>query len=518
MKKQKLIIPAIIALGASIAANGAYADTASTDFSITVNPSASLTVSAASVNLQITPNKSGVYDSASLDVTASTNSTAGYTLTMATSNTSLTSSTINVNTGTNPTIPSIAESQTGISAADFAASTDSNVLNHWGLAIGNGNFNAIKSEQTIKTTDTNITNDTTTLSMASKLDLNTVPGVYSTTLNFQLTANTPVITLEDSYAAHGKTKATISGNQYYSMQDMSTSICEYANVVPSSLHVYDSRDNTIYTIGKLADNRCWLLDNLALDLTNTEVKNAMYDSSNPSHSTMTNATNEQLGYLFNGGRDINNPATNNLPTVGLTNWASSNSYSTPLINITNKDVLPAQDNGTDEPLASFVTNGKWKVGGYYNYCAASAGSYCYGDDPIGGTSNDRQDTAIDAEYDICPSGWRMPTGGPIGTAGTATEDGGEYQALAKAITDNNSSFSGEPAYSDFRKALRLPLSGYFIGANGASSQGYMGRFWSSTYYSYTMNYMHVPYISKTNIYPQHSYDRNYGLSVRCIAK
>ena len=36
-------------------------------------------------------------------------------------------------------------------------------------------------------------------------------------------------------------------------------------------------------------------------------------------------------------------------------------------------------------------------GGYYNYCAASAGTVC----------NDT--TKQDATYDICPKGWRLPT-------------------------------------------------------------------------------------------------------------
>ncbi len=398
MKKQKLIIPTIIALGASIAANGAYADTASTDFSITVNPSASLIVSAASVNLQITPNKSGVYDSASLDVTASTNSTAGYTLTMATSNTSLTSSIVNVNTGTNPTIPSIAESQTGISAADFAASTDSNVLNHWGLAIGNSNFNAIKSEQTIKTTDTNITNDTTTLSMASKLDLNTVPGVYSTTLNFQLTANTPVITLEDSYAAYGKTKATIGGNQYYSMQDMTSAICEYTNVIPSQLQVYDNRDNTIYWIAKLADNKCWMTQNLDLNLVHTaNDEDALYTH-----------TNTDLGWT---NTDLNakwNPTNSTIQIVNnqADGWTSSNGqYQS--ADAGNRYVFPSGTTDAStvyDSLSSCVQTedtteaecSHYHIGNYYGFRTAIAGSA-----PV------YQQAAADS---ICPAGWRLPAG------------------------------------------------------------------------------------------------------------
>ena len=283
MKKTKLIIPTIIALGAGFAASGAYADT--TDFSITVKPSVSLSLSSASVNLQITPTQSGVYDSASFTATASTNNTTGYTLVMTTNSTALVSDTVNVNTNVAPTIPSIAESQEGISAADFAASTDSNILNHWGLAIGNNNFNAIKASQTIKTTDTNVSNDTTTISMASKLNLLTAPGVYSTTLNFQMTANPLPDTLDTAYGKAQKQKTTIGGQDYYALQDMNSTICADVDVIPSTLKVYDNRDNKIYTIGKLADGRCWMLDDLALDLVSTSLS---------SLQGKTNASNEIL--------------------------------------------------------------------------------------------------------------------------------------------------------------------------------------------------------------------------------
>lgn len=496
MKKTNIIVPTIIALGASIAANGAYADTASTDFSITVNPSASLTVSAASVNLQITPNKSGVYDSASLDVTASTNSTAGYTLTMATSNTSLTSSTINVNTGTNPTIPSIAESQTGISAADFAASTDSNVLNHWGLAIGNSNFNAIKSEQTIKTTDTNITNDTTTLSMASKLDLNTVPGVYSTTLNFQLTANTPVITLEDSYAAHGKAKATISGNQYYSMQDMSTSICEYANVVPSSLEVYDSRDNTIYTIGKLADDRCWLLDNLALD----PLANGVSIT-----AANTNASTEAITNFLGGSTSALHDGWS---TDAVAVQGSTSVFDSPLYYAGSKDLTRAD---ITNPIDSLTEANDWKFGIYYNYCAASMGTYCY----TSGQGIDKDGTsAIDVNQDICPAGWRMPTGGPIGTVGTTTEGGGEYENLYSHYSGGSGTGEGSK-YANYRIALHLPLSGTFFNGSTQNHSNY-GYFWSSTYS--TNSNVYYLNLNAYSLYTQNDIVRSSTYNVRCIAK
>lgn len=501
MKKQTLIIPTIIALGASVAANSVYADTASTDFSITVNPSVSLSIEG-TPHLSITPNKEGFYDSTSIDVKSSTNSTAGYTLVMTTNSTSLVSDVVNVNTGANPTIPSITESLEGISASAFETSTDPGVLNHWGLALvnhdpnNNGNFNAIKSEQTINTYSSNVVEDVTTLIMASNLDLNTVPGIYSTTLNFQLTANIPVVTLEDSYAAHGKAKATISGNQYYSMQDMSTSICEYANVVPSSLEVYDSRDNTIYTIGKLADDRCWLLDNLALDPLANGVSITAANT-NASAEAITNFLGGSASALHTGWS-----------TDAVAVQGSTSVFDSPLYYAGSKDLTRAD---ITNPIDSLTEANDWKFGIYYNYCAASMGTYCY----TSGQGIDKDGTsAIDANQDICPAGWRMPTGGPIGTAGTTTEGGGEYENLYSHYSGGSGTGEGSK-YANYRIALHLPLSGTFFNGSTQNHSNY-GYFWSSTYS--TNSNVYYLNLNAYSLYTQNDIVRSSTYNVRCIAK
>lgn len=519
-KSSLLVVPAILLVGLYINTN-VFADSNDVDFSITVNPSLTLALSSNAVNFSITPTVSGAYNSANFTVTSATNNVYGYTLVMGTSNVNLTSNTINPTTGTNSIIPTLTETQDGISAATFEASTDSSVLNHYGVAIGVNNFNAMKTTKQVKKTNANNISgvDTTTIALASKLDLSTVPGTYSTTINFQMTANPLPGGLEEAYQSAGKTKATINGKKYYAMQDMTTEICNNVTLTGDVIEVYDKRDNTIYRIGKLADNKCWLLDNLALDLTNTDVKNAMYDSSDSTHDTMTNATNTQLGYLFNGGRNSEDSTTVNLPTAGVANWTSSYSFSAPLVNMASKNIEPTYDEyeETDEPLAPEVRAGHWKVGGYYNYCAASAGSYCYGSDTRASTTDstavDKPNTAIDAEYDICPSGWRMPTGSSYDA--TARPDGGEYQALATTINGASGYITDSTKYTAFRNSLRLPLSGYFD--NGSVyDQGSSGGFWSSTYDSSSdMYYLNI---STLSIYPQNDSDRYYGFSVRCIAR
>ncbi len=502
-KSSLLVLPAILLAGLYINTN-VFADSNDVDFSITVNPSLTLALSSNTVNFSITPKTQGAYNSANFTVTSATNNAYGYTLVMGTSNVDLTSNTINPTTGTNPTIPTLAETQDGISAATFEASTDSSVLNHYGVAIGTGNnFNAMKTTKQVKKTTANNASggDTTTIALASKLDLNTVPGTYSTTINFQMTANPLPGGLEEAYQNAGKTKATIGGKQYYAMQDMTSTICSNATVIGDVIEVYDTRDNTIYHIGKLADNKCWLLDNLALDLTNSTVLNNLTADN-------TNADAAALGYLK--GTTSRNPSTDpdgNYATAGVANWTSDYSYSAPLVNMANKEIEATHysdpdhpEYDMDDPLTPEVHAGHWKVGGHYNYCAASAGSYCYGD----GTSEGAP--SGNASSDICPSGWRLPSYGPSG----------EYQSLTNAITGGTDSYiTNRTDYLNIRKALRLPLSGKLY-RGSMTNLGVSGMFWSSTYaVSYSMDYLSA---DTYFINPQNSVDRSCGISVRCIAQ
>ena len=271
------------------------------------------------------------------------------------------------------------------------------------------------------------------------------------------------------------------------MQDITSS--NRATVLASlttnaTYQIKDNRDNETYCVSKLADGNLWMLDNLALDLTNSTVLNAMNESN-------TNASSTTLGYLKNGG----GTTSDKYAITGVVNWtdsptyASSYSYSDPLVNMASKDVIP-----TD----ATSTAGGYKIGGYYNYCAASAGSYCYGNGTSYGTSSGN------ATEDICPAGWRMPTG----------STSGEFSALANAIYGSTSSTSDATAYANYRSALHLPLSGYF--RNGSPNvQGSSGSWWSSTRNN---NYfMYILDVYTSTIHPASSYNRYYGISLRCMA-
>ena len=161
--------------------------------------------------------------------------------------------------------------------------------------------------------------------------------------------------------------------------------------------------------------------------------------------------------------------------------------------------------------------GSGKIGVYYNYCAASAGSYCYGSgtSTTGSPSSDpnttTSPTARDITSDICPVGWRMATSGSY----DATTGGGDYQNLYNKYS-GNSTLGGSTSMTQsltFKTALSTPLSGYFYNGS-ASNQGSYGYFWSSTWGS--ANYMFSIYANSTGASPSTSQNRYNGFTVRCL--
>ena len=208
----------------------------------------------------------------------------------------------------------------------------------------------------------------------------------------------------------------------------------------------DTRDNQLYTVSKLADGRVWMLDNLALGSTST--------------MTLTNS-------------DTNITASSWTLPASISSGFSS--YTAAQINIDSKYVVPTPTYGT-------ASN---RVGVYYNYCAASAGGICTSSNSSNGSAN----------RDICPKGWRLPTGG----------SSGEFQTLYNAYGN----------HTDFTTALSTSLSGSFS-SGSADYQGSYGYWWSSTRYDNTRMYNFLVYASDVN--PQNGSTRNSGFSIRCILK
>ena len=313
------------------------------------------------------------------------------------------------------------------------------------------------------------------------------------------------------------------------MQDISPAIVGNTNV-GAFKQLKDTRDNQYYMVGKLEDGNIWMLDNLNIDLFAN--KNVI----SPSNTHITGTVGINGLNAFKGtsiGTTSDRYATGAIASTNSDssgNWTSSFSYSVPLQNrsgtcdpsrnssyqclapyqnanytydtVIDKYGIPASDSSGTANVIYNIGHGSYKIGTYYNFCAATLGSYCYGN----GSSGEGTPSGNATEADICPLGWRLPTGGTSG----------EYQSLATTIQTNHSATWNDPTdLFSFQTMLSTPMSGSYD-TGTAFRQGTYGIFWSSTYSSATN--MHRVYVTGAEVTPQNSSLRTGGYSVRCIAR
>ncbi len=270
-------------------------------------------------------------------------------------------------------------------------------------------------------------------------------AAHGSSLNVSGTVNPTVST--NRY--HGYAVRCVARNTFY-MQDIATwKDTKLANV-GDSVTAVDKRDGKEYLVSKLGDGKIWMLDNLRLG--------------GNSAITLTNA-------------DTNITASSwTLPASSTSYFSSSTGYTNPGIYAANSETIATTRYGA----------GSGKMGVYYNYCAATGGTYCASSK----TSN--------ATEDICPKGWRMPTGNNGAT--------GEYYYLYNTVYSGNA--------TNFKTGLSTPVGGYI---NGTSVTGSKSYFWTSTYYNSNTN-MSALYITPSAATPATDMIRYRGVSMRCVAK
>ena len=189
----------------------------------------------------------------------------------------------------------------------------------------------------------------------------------------------------------------------------------------SNYTVVDQRDNNEYTV-RYINGACWMTQNLRLSSTTESGRSRVLTSAD---------SNVTRNWTF--------------PTGSLT---SGNSYT--------------------EARSTISSNTSY--GGYYNYCAASAGTVC------------SDSSTQNASQDICPKGWRLPT---------YNEQNG--------IRSYVSAFS--PVYSGYYD------NGWLYGA------GSYGYWWSAT--ANNSNDQYILYYYSGSLGTSNGY-KCYGNSVRCV--
>ncbi len=484
----------LITISSAFLAEGATAVTYqdSIDVSFTFNPTISINLSSdtSSTDLIIDNLVPGsIADSNTLTVSVTTNAAYGYYLT-ATAGTSSTNTDLVNTSNSNYKFTSLApnadlstlttDNTWGYRTSDDNGSTWSN---YSGLPKDNNDEGAT-GKALIETTSP-VDNKSIKFKIGAKASTDQASGTYTNIITFYaVTSPEP----EPPVGPEPPTSCNTPVPNVTYMQDITSS--NRAAVLASltedaPYYLRDSRDNEPYCVSKLRDGNIWFLDNLRLDLTNATVL-ANTTASN------TNASATSLNYLKNGG----GTESDQYPIYSISEWPPDFLDSTPLI-ATNGDCYnnidcvndPTSGKWTKDSISNFFGKGSGKIGAYYNYCTASAGSYCYsyGED------------AGDATEDICPIGWKMPSG----------DISGEYAALGSHYLNTYADNNGSLQYN-----LSITLSGAIHGGGVTQSQDETSRLWTSSLSEY--GYM-LTFSADYNDYSIGAETARYeGLPMRCV--
>ena len=249
----------------------------------------------------------------------------------------------------------------------------------------------------------------------------------------------------------------------------------------------DQRDNQTYAIAKLADGKCWMIENLRLEAEDSRGNNRFNSS----------VTNESLAQGYNS-------SFTGLADSESANFSSSttaNSLYTTESNVAGKNTIsgsnqgyrfPRYNNNNTSQRAESTTNtnvNTYSYGNYYTWAAVIADTTYY-------TSGNHNTTSI------CPTGWHIPTG----------STSGEYYALnTNANSGATNTSTGLRSYP-----TNFLFSGLFT-TSSAFNRGGGGYYWSSTVYNSTNAY-NLSLYSSEDVYPGTNYNvKYYGRTVRCLA-
>ena len=310
-------------------------------------------------------------------------------------------------------------------------------------------------------------------------------------------------------------------------------------LVGEEIVAQDTRDNNTYTVARLCverdgNNNCtadqlWMTQNLdfapSSAVTYTHANTDLGWTTGDSSATWTPlaATMSSPAYITNFSSG--NPANS---VSGWTNdynkphYAEGKYYDTSTSSFTTDEIIVY--NGTKyQGRAACVSAGHtgaqcdhYKVGNYYNWPAAIA-------------SNDA--SGITAQYtvapnSVCPAGWRLPKG--ITNNGTSNVQS-EFNALLLAngvvqnsITESTATAGGTNAvYTGNGWSLINSGPLYFVRSGRVYDTTLyyftsLGYYWSSTAVSSSLAYGLV--YDSGGAYPANRNARNYGWSLRCVAR
>ena len=266
----------------------------------------------------------------------------------------------------------------------------------------------------------------------------------------------------------------------------------------------DQRDNNTYAIARLADGKCWMIENMRLE--NTATGNSDGSLAQGYNSSFAGLADPEEPSLF-----ANVTTANSLySTDGSTEKTISGSYQ--------GYRFPRYNNQNITSRADTITtnnNNVYSYGNYYTWAAAIADTTHY-------STNNQSATGTS----ICPSGWHLPIGG-----NKSNESNNEFWAYIVTGLNNGTNpanydsntqpyYTGTPEGSDVSNKLRSYPNNFLYSGDVYSGsvglRGSFGSYWSST--AYSSYYAYYLYLYSTSVYPGTYYYYKYnGRSIRCLS-
>ncbi len=474
-----LAISALCALASIVAVTFLrrnHMDTSAADVGVPVGLSVdvasmiSLTTDATgnTLSIPITPMADGASGSNDLTVSVHTNNLTGYTLTMS-------------STGTDTSLAHYAETTQKIPSTTNTLETPAALANNtWGYSVwANGQSTssttfsripALSAPDTLRTTSAISDPTDTTLTFGARINTKKPSGTYTNTIVFSATSNyaPPFIPYMQSFTID-KCKAVADGEM---------------------VELRDQRDDTVYRVKKMIDGNCWMVDNLALDLT-TDYYGKPDWGTTPITLSGTDDARE-----------------NNVPQQTLNSKSGYESY------------------------GQIPNNGKVKASYLYNWCAAladtstdcsaSVAAAQYNTVVNGATNTTGTATSQPAVTGICPAPFRLPKGGPEATSSDAATSSNEFAKLDIAMGGTGANRSDRSINSLWRGSDTANTNwlGVLGGRNsdhgGLDGQGAVGQWWSSTADGASSAYYLYLGAGTLNVFPAFSGAISDGFAVRCV--
>ena len=205
----------------------------------------------------------------------------------------------------------------------------------------------------------------------------------------------------------------------------------------------DERDGNTYAVAKLADGKCWTIENLRLadkDSNNNDIELSSANTHNPS-------TPLTITWWFSTDNDSDTKPTSN--HLSATTDPTSNTWCNDFSSNCMDQSMLATNN---------TISGTYSHGNYYNWYSATAGHGKYGNSYGSG---------YDAPGDICPTGWHLPTG----------SSSGEYYVLNTAV---NNGATGSTASNNLRSYPNNFVYSGSVSGSSISDLNSWGYYWSTS--------------------------------------